>query len=192
MLCEQVMNLLQGGDASSGTPVEMPVIEKMVEQLINANLKADYFSTHLANGETIPDGAMLATYEKILIEKYKGVFSRIKMPAIPISLPLNMGYYFIGPHVSNDSIQDPVLTATPAGPTSIILTWTAIQYATQYYVAKSIDAVFTAPIPLYSGPLLTFTSIGLTASTQYWYRITASAVGYNDSNTIQSSAVTTA
>lgn len=102
VLAEQVMNLLKGGDASASTSVKMPVIIKTLEQLINGSLKVDYFSTHLPAGETIPGDLVLATYENIPVEKYKGTFSRAKLPAQPISLPKGMGVFFVGPHVENE------------------------------------------------------------------------------------------
>src|SRR4051812_2529124 len=105
LLAEEVMTLLKGGDASAPSSVKMPVIIKLVEQLINASLKTDFFNTHMASGETIPDGLVLATYERIAVEKYKKNFSRAKFPVIPIGLPRNTGYYFIGPHISNDVLD---------------------------------------------------------------------------------------
>ena len=190
LLCEQVLDLLKGGDYPSQTGVEITVVEKTIEQLVNAALKVDFFSVQSPSGDTIPDGLVLATYESITVERYKKILSRAKLPAIPISLPRGMGVFFVGPHIANIYLGDPVLTAV-GGSANIILTWAIVPNATNYYIEKSVDALFTIPIPLYNGPLLTYTNTGLSATTQYWYRITASATGYNNSNTIQASAVTT-
>lgn len=182
LLAEEVMTLLKGGDASASTTVEMPVIIKMLEQLINANLKVDYFQTHLASGETIPDGLVLAVYEKIPVLKYKKCFSRAKLPAQPISLPRNMGVFFVGPHVSNVDLDSNVLTAVAGLTQTVILTWTLIENVQLYYLERATDESFTTNLtPLYTGNLLTFTDTGLTASTNYFYRVCGMAEGYNDS-----------
>ena len=192
MLCEQVMNLLQGGDASAATPIEMPVIQKMIEHLINLNLKSDYFTTHLAQGETIPDGLMLANYENIPVLPYKKKFSRAKLPAIPISLPRNMGYYFIGPAVANNLLQTNLLSAIAAGSTVINLTWTAIDTATNYYVERATNAAFTENLlPVYSGPLLAYSNTTLTASKTYYYRVKGIDIGNNESPFVTATATTT-
>ena len=193
MLSEQVMNLLQGGDASAATPIEMPVIQKMVEHIININLKGDYFTTQLAVGETIPDGLMLATYEKIAVVPYKKNFSRAKLPAIPISLPRNMGYYFIGPNVGNDMLATNLLSAIASGNSQIALTWTAIDTAANYYIERATNAAFTVNLlPVYSGPLLAFTNTGLIASTTYYYRVKGIDIANNESPFVTATATTTA
>lgn len=182
ILAEQVMTLLKGGDASASTSVEQDVIIKLIEQLINTNLKTDFFNTHLAFGETIPDGLVLATYEKIAVEKYKKGFSRAKLPAIPISLPKNMGVYFVGPHIPNEMLASNVITATVISATQINLSWTAITNATSYYLERATDAAFSQNLtPLYSGNLLVFNNLNLTTQTNYWYRVTGISASYNDS-----------
>lgn len=190
ILVEQVIDLLKGGDPSASSSVEYTVVEKLIEQLINASLKADFFTVQSPSGETIPDGLVLATYEAVAVERYKQTLSRAQLPAIPIGLPRGMGVFFVGPHVSNEYLDTPVFEALAISNTDILLTWEPVPSATSYYVEKSVDSGFTVPIPLYSGSLLTFTDTVLTTSTQYWYRITASATNFNDSETVQDSAVT--
>lgn len=190
LLVEQVLDLLKGGDPSAQSSIEFTVVEKTIEQLINASLKVDFFAVQSPSGETIPDGLVLATYEGVTVERYKKTLSRVKLPAIPIALPKGMGVFFVGPHVANIYLIDPVFTVTGADTTYILLQWATVPNATNYFIEKSIDVLFTVPIPLYSGLGLTYSDNGLTASTQYWYRIKASATGYNDSNVIIGTGIT--
>ena len=190
LLTEQVLDLLKGGDYPAQTDIEITVVEKTIEQVINAALKVDFFSVQSPSGDTIPDGLVLATYESITVERYKKILSRAKLPAIPIALPRGMGVFFVGPHIANIYLSDPVFTAISSDSTYILLKWNIVPNATNYYIEKSVDALFTIPLPLYSGSLLAFSDNGLVANTAYWYRITATANGYNNSNTIQTSAVT--
>ncbi len=193
ILQEQVADLLKGGDPSAGTTVEPEVIVKMLEQLINASLKVDFFSTHMASGETIPDGLVLATYERIPVVKYKKDFSRAQLPAIPISLPRGMGVFFVGPHVSDQELESNTLAAEVVSASAIDLTWPAIENATSYYLERATDAAFSENLtPLYTGEALEFSDTGLTASTNYWYRVLGRADEYNDSIFANIAATTTA
>lgn len=191
LIAEQISVLLKGGDRSASTTMEMPVIIKLVEQLINQSLKVDYFNTHLAAGETIPDGLVLANYEKIAVEVYKKNYSRAKLPAIPISLPRNMGVFAVQPWVSNESLDSNTIAAVSLTNTSIYVTWSIITNATGYYLERATNEAFTANVTaLYSGTASLFTDSNLTASTRYYYRVQGFATSYNDSAFVQADAVT--
>lgn len=180
LLYEQVSALLKGGTASAPTSATMGMIKKVVEQLCNQYLKVDHFTVHMPSGETIPDTAVLATYERIPVERYKQQYSRAKLPAIPMSLPRNMGVFFVGPHVANENLDATTITALVLSGTSIRLTWTAVDNATGYRLERATSEDFTDAVPIYSGTALTFTDTNLTATTTYWYRVCAIANGYND------------
>jgi hypothetical protein len=193
LLAEQVSNLLKGGDRSASTSVEMPVIIKLIEQLINTNLKTDFFNTHLAAGETIPDGLVVAIYEKIPVDVYKKDYSRAKLPAMPISLPRNMGVYAVMPWIPNESLDTNTITAVATGSSTINVSWTVIENATSYYLERATDAAFTENLtPLYSGTNLTYSDFNLSESNTYWYRVQGLSVDYNDSIFVSTSATTTA
>ena len=68
MMQEEVAKLLKGGDPSSSNSTPNTVIRKMLEHLINAELKSEYFNVILPSGETIPDGLVLATYEGVAVD----------------------------------------------------------------------------------------------------------------------------
>jgi hypothetical protein len=192
LMAEQVIDLLKGGGASAATSIEMPVIIKMIEQLCNAALKVEWFTAVSPTGETIPDGLVLATYENLSVVKYKQKFSRVQLPAIPISLPRGMGVYFVGPHVSDLYLASNTLTTSSVSNTSLTLNWTATPNATGYYIERATNAAFTQFLtPIYSGSLLTYNDTSLTATTNYWYRVKGVAANYNDSIFITTPVTTT-
>lgn len=190
-MAEEVIALVKGSNPSVSANLKIPQVIKMLEHLINQSLKVDFFQTHTAFGETIPDGLVLATYERIAVEKYKGTLSRAKIPAQYISLPKGMGVYFVGPHVPNVALDNMTLTATAVSSSQIDLDWDVVENATNYVLERSLDEAFTDPVTIYSGSGLTFSDIGLEPQTIYYYRVHAEASGYNDSIYAYASAVTT-
>lgn len=62
--------------------------------------------------------------------------------------------------------------------TQNVINWTAVINATGYVLQALIGATWTT---IYTGPLLTYTHSGLTASTNYEYRDKATAPGFMDS-----------
>jgi hypothetical protein len=66
--------------------------------------------------------------------------------------------------------------------TQINLTWTAVTNATSYTLQRATDTNFTANLTtVFTGNATSFNNTGLTASTQYFYRIKATAAGFSDS-----------
>ena len=104
-LVEQIQALLAGGQTSAGAKYERRMIEAVLQTVINKKLKSEYFNVTLPGDETMPEGLVLASYDAIVVEKYKGL-SRAKLPAMPISLRRGMGIFFVGQSVSNNNIQD--------------------------------------------------------------------------------------
>jgi len=95
LIAEQVKRLLKGGDPSVASRVHGAEIKMAIGQVINQLLKVEYFSITLPNGETIPEGAVLATYDNVPVVTYKNV-SKSVLPAMPVKLIRNMGVYHIG------------------------------------------------------------------------------------------------
>ncbi len=94
LLAEQVLNRLTGGRPDQASRYDRRDIEMAVGQATNEAIKGQYFSVTLPSGDTIPEASVLATYENVPVEEWKGI-SRSKLPALPISLPRGMGVYMI-------------------------------------------------------------------------------------------------
>ena len=90
---------------------------------------------------------------------------------------------FIDDQVVADSLNGASIAApadfyvSALAATTATLNWTAVSGATGYVVERSVDALFTVPIPQYTGALLTANVTGLTTVTQYWFRIRATQTG---------------
>lgn len=96
LIAQQIVYKLQGGYKDSASPVDYRDIYKAIEQKINSDFKTQYFAQTLASGDTIPEHAMIATYENIAIrEAWNGLKSEATLPITPISLPRNMGIWNI-------------------------------------------------------------------------------------------------
>lgn len=63
-------------------------------QVLNRMFNMTYFTAVLQNGETVPDGLMLGTYNGIAVTSI-GVRSKSTLPIMPISLPRNQGVFQI-------------------------------------------------------------------------------------------------
>jgi len=85
-------------------------------------------------------------------------------------------------------------TATPASSTQINLSWNASPNSTNYVVDRATNVGFTTGVTLgiYSGSGTSYNNTGLTASTQYFYRLRATAAGYVDSTYSTANATTSA
>ena len=93
MLSDQVLYRLYGGPPDSSAPVQQEDVEKAAEQKINAKFRVRQFE-NMQVGETIPEGASMATYTGIAVSA-DGDRSKSVLPVMPISLPRNMGIFDI-------------------------------------------------------------------------------------------------
>lgn len=81
----------------------------------------------------------------------------------------------------------PTLTAptgfniSGATASALTISWSTVANATSYQVERANSASFTGSTTVYTGSTLTFNNTGLTASTNYYYRVKAKAANYNDS-----------
>lgn len=82
-----------GDPSSSFMPAPEEVMEA-INQVINANLKTQFYTETLAGGETVPEGHVLAYYENVTVTAWNGI-SKSVLPAFPVKLPRNMGVYSI-------------------------------------------------------------------------------------------------
>lgn len=183
-LMEQVRTLLAGGPPSSGMKYEPRDIWAFMQQVINKKLKIEHLTVTLPGDETIPEGLVLASYDGIPVERYKGL-SRAKLPAMPVYLRRNMGIFFVGPNTPTLILDTPGLSAEVAGGGyEIDLTWTSVLNATNYVLERAEDPTFTLGLlTIYSGPLLTKNdSLAIVLNTVYYYRLKAQAPLYRDSS----------
>lgn len=93
-IAEQVLLRLKGGRPDMATTVDIRDIMVAVGQEVNAMIGAQYYKTTLPSGETIPDGLVLATYENVSVTAWKTI-SRSLLPAMPVSLPRNVGIFAV-------------------------------------------------------------------------------------------------
>lgn len=92
LMAEQILMRLAGGYRDVAQSVQMEDVIKAIEQVINSIFQTQYYSATLPTGETIPDNLMIAFYENIAVASY-GDKAKAELPAVPISLPRNMGVY---------------------------------------------------------------------------------------------------
>lgn len=104
-IAEQVILNLKGGNIKTASSVELDEVMEYVGQVLNALFKQEHLSVNMAIGETIPEGVMLTTYENIPVEKYGNV-SMAELPAIPVSLPRNMGIFHVARQIDISSEEN--------------------------------------------------------------------------------------
>lgn len=78
--------------------------------------------------------------------------------------------------------QPATFVSSAIATTTATLTWAAVTGATGYILGRSLTADFASSTNVYTGNLLTYTNTGLTASTKYYYRITATDASHNATN----------
>ncbi|WP_316817288.1 hypothetical protein [Pedobacter nyackensis] len=88
------------------------------------------------------------------------------------------------------TLSTPSLTATAASTTQINLSWGAITNATSYMLQRASVSNYSDASTIYTGSAISYNNSELTASTTYYYRVKATANGYNDSNYAGTSATT--
>ena len=93
-LSEQVMLRLAAGYPDVAEKVDILDVIAALGQKISQMFNMTYFTAVLANGETVPDGLMLATYSNIPVVSF-GARSKATLPVMPISLPRNQGVFQI-------------------------------------------------------------------------------------------------
>ena len=114
-LAEQVLRLYQGNPKASSR-VSQNLIMLLIGQVANQLLKTETLTTILPSGDTIPPNLMLATYDPVTVTTYKTNYSRCTLPAMPISLPHNMGVF----HISKTGDPNEPFVPIPSGMYGIV------------------------------------------------------------------------
>jgi len=95
-LAEECLRILSGGELSAAKNISLQEMKISIGQVINSLLKTDYIKVNMKNGETIPNGIVMALYEGIAVTQSNGV-SKSVLPIKPIQLQRNMGVFAIYP-----------------------------------------------------------------------------------------------
>jgi len=93
-LADQILIRLTGGFPDVSEPVQKEDIFAAIEQWINSKFKLKHFQETLSSGETIPEGASIATYTNIPVVS-GSTCATATLPIMPISLPRNLGVFDI-------------------------------------------------------------------------------------------------
>jgi len=106
-LARQILLRISGGATESAASVKMPDVKLAVIQKLNYLLKSEYLNVVLEDGETIPNGLMVFTYEDVPVEVY-GKKSRSVLPFMPLSLPRNIGVLEVATDINFTNLLIPV------------------------------------------------------------------------------------
>ena len=93
-LAEECLRILSGGNPDVASNVAIQEIKIAVGQVACQLLKTEYFSVNLPFSEMIPNGAMIATYDNILVTSISGR-AVATLPIKPMKLPRNIGLYSV-------------------------------------------------------------------------------------------------
>ena len=108
-IAEQIQRLLRGNPIISAR-THINDVKLLVEQVANQLLKADHFGVNMPEGDTVPNNAMIFTYDNVSVSTYKTTKSKCTLPSIPISLPRNVGVL----HISKTDVIDEPFVPIPS------------------------------------------------------------------------------
>lgn len=95
LISDGVLYKLAGGVPHPSFPVHEEDVWASLDNKVNSLFKLKHFDTTLPSGETMPEAAMIATYENRTVTSFGSGKSKVTLPIVPISLPKNMGIYLI-------------------------------------------------------------------------------------------------
>lgn len=109
-MIERIRRILSGGFPSTRDRVQDVEIEKHMESAMNRLLKAEMFNvTYGMDGDSIPQGVMIATYGNLLANGTLGAASyQVKIPVTPQYLPDGMGVFRVNDKLSPNAEFIPV------------------------------------------------------------------------------------
>lgn len=143
-IIEQISRLLEGNTIINAR-VHKNDIKLLVEQVANQLLKADHFAINVPEGDTIPNNCMVFSYDNVPVSTYKTTKSKATLPAIPISLPRNMGVL----HISKVDAIDEAFIPIPSSMYGIIKPQTLLGDLSGLigYEVVGRDVIFTKNLP---------------------------------------------
>jgi len=95
IISDAVLYKLAGGVPALGFPVHERDIWASLEDIVNSKYKTKHFDTTLPSGETLPEYAMVATYEDVAVTSLGNGKSTATLPVMPISLPKGAGICYV-------------------------------------------------------------------------------------------------
>ena len=107
-ISDEVLYRLVGGIPTKSYPVQEQDIWGCIPEIVNEKFRLRHFDSTLASGETIPDNAMIATYENITVTSMGNGKSYAELPINPISLPMNIGIHMVYDPVYPDNFFIPL------------------------------------------------------------------------------------
>jgi len=94
-LAEQIIRLYKGGDIGTETELDEREVFLLIGQVYNQLLKAERYN-NLNEGDRQASNSIIASYDNVLVKPWKSK-SKIDLPAVPLSLPRNMGVWYVAP-----------------------------------------------------------------------------------------------
>ena len=99
ILTERIRRTLSAGYPSDLDRIKSEEIKFHVSSVANKLLKVEMYNTiYSIDGESIPDGAMIATYERVPLRKGGKLTSVADLPATPMMVPERQGVFSVYPH----------------------------------------------------------------------------------------------
>lgn len=108
-ISQQVLYRINGGMTNVNSAVKEPDVIEALGQIVNSLFKTQHFNVTLQLGDTVPDGAMIATYGPISVTSLNGHKSQCILPIMPISLPRGMGVSEVSPYEDFRTLYIPIL-----------------------------------------------------------------------------------
>jgi len=103
-ITEQIYRLYNGGNPSADQEITQKEIELLVLQSVNRLLKIESMQVNLAMGDYFPPHAAIAQYDNITVTAISADYSKLTLPAQPISMPKGMGVWNITKRQAYDSL----------------------------------------------------------------------------------------
>jgi hypothetical protein len=91
-IADQVLFRLDGSSPEVSQSVQLEDVYAAIGQWVNSKFKLRHLSDTLSSGESIPEGASLATYSDVAVST-DGDVASVTLPVMPIALPRNLGVY---------------------------------------------------------------------------------------------------
>lgn len=90
-IAELVIRRLNGDRPDATSTPEIESLYPVIDQLANVQIKVLHFNETLPQGDTVPDGTVIASYV-LPVKSYKSNWSMVELPVLPVRLPRLQGF----------------------------------------------------------------------------------------------------